>query len=206
MSEREKMLSGGLYVASDPELVALRLRARRLTRLYNSSTEEEGSRRLQLLAELFGAIGPGAEVEPDFRCDYGLNIRAGSRLYMNFGCVVLDCAPVTIGDACLFGPGVHIYTATHPTDPAVRLTGRELARPVTIGHNVWVGGGAIICPGVRIGDGAVVGAGAVVTRDVPARTTVTGSPARAVSNATANAGTVRPGTPSPPCSAPPPPS
>lgn len=178
-SERDKMLSGELYLASDPELVALRLRARRLTRLYNSSTEVEGPRRQELLAELFGAIGPGAEVEPDFRCDYGLNIRAGKRLYMNFGCVVLDCAPVTIGDGCLFGPGVHVYAATHPTDPAVRATGRELARPVTIGHEVWVGGGAIICPGVTIGDGAVIGAGAVVTRDVAPGVTVVGSPARA---------------------------
>ena len=149
-----------------------------MTRMYNATTEEETARRRELLVELFGAIGAGEEIEPDFRCDYGFNIRAGAKLFMNFGCVVLDCAPVTIGDGCLFGPGVHIYAATHPTDPAVRLTGRELARPVTIGHNVWVGGGAIICPGVTIGDGAVIGAGAVVTRDVGAGVTVVGNPGR----------------------------
>jgi maltose O-acetyltransferase len=179
-SQKELMLAGELYLASDPELTTLRLRARRLTRLYNATAEDETARRLELLGNLFGAIGARAEIEPDFRCDYGFNIRAGARLFMNFGCVVLDCAPVTIGDGCLFGPGVHVYAATHPTDPAVRLTGRELAKPVSIGHNVWVGGGAIICPGVTIGDGAVIGAGAVVTKDVGAGAVVVGNPARSL--------------------------
>jgi maltose O-acetyltransferase len=179
-SEKDLMLAGELYLSSDPELAALRRRARMLTRLFNATIEDETVRRTGLLTELFGAIGPGAEIEPDFRCDYGFNIRAGAGLFMNFACVVLDCAPVTIGDRCLFGPGVHIYAATHPTDPAVRLTGREMARPVTIGNNVWVGGGAIICPGVNIGDGAVIGAGSVVTKDVRAGAIVVGNPARAI--------------------------
>ena len=177
-SELDLMLAGKLYLASDPELVKLRRNARRLTRLFNQTTEEEPERRSALLAELFGRLGPGAEIEPPFRCDYGFNIRAGARLYMNFGCVVLDCGSVTIGDGCLFGPGVHIYGATHPTDAAVRRSGRELGTHVTIGNNVWIGGGAIICPGVRIGDDAVIGAGSVVTRDVSAGEIVVGNPAR----------------------------
>lgn len=174
------MLAGELYLASDHELVAARRKARRLTRLFNLTTEDEMDRRHTLLRELFGAIGARAEVEPPFRCDYGFNIRAGARLFMNFDCVILDCAPVTMGDGVMLGPGVHIYAATHPVDAAVRKTGRELARPVTIGSNVWIGGGAIIGPGVTIGDDAVIGAGSVVTRDVAAGTVVAGSPARAI--------------------------
>src|SRR5262249_16391729 len=128
----------------------------------------------------FGSIGPGAEVEPPFHCDYGSNIRAGSRLFLNFGCVFLDCAPITIGDNCLFAPGVHLYAATHPLDPAVPTSGGEYALPIPIGNNAWLGGGAIVCPGVTIGDDAVVGAGSVVTRDVPPRAVVAGNPARVI--------------------------
>ncbi len=117
------------------------------------------------------------EIEPDFRCDFGFNILAGDNLFMNFGCVLLDCAPITIGDNVLIGPGVHMYAATHPVDPAVKATGRELAFPITIGSDVWIGGHATICPGVTIGDGAVIGAGSVVTKDVPPRTVVAGNPA-----------------------------
>jgi len=178
-SERTRILAGELYRSSDPELVALRKRARRLTRMFNQTTEDQMGERGALLGELFGSLGPGAEIEPDFRCDYGFNIRAGARLYMNFGCVVLDCALVTIGDGCLFGPGVHIYAATHPTDATERASGREMTRPVTIGNNVWVGGGAIICPGVSIGDDAVIGAGSVVVKSVGVGGVVVGSAARA---------------------------
>jgi maltose O-acetyltransferase len=174
------MIAGDLYLASDPELVDLRRRARRLTRLFNQTSEDQSAERAALLGELFGSLGPGPEIEPDFRCDYGFNIRAGARLYVNFGCVILDCAPVTIGDNCLIGPGVHVYAATHPADAAARARGREFARPVSIGHNVWIGGGAIICPGVTIGDDAVIGAGSVVIRDVPAGAVVAGNPARSL--------------------------
>lgn len=174
------MLAGELYLASDPELVAARRRARRLTRLYNATTEEEFERRGALLRELFGAVGPRAEIEPPFHCDYGFNIRAGPGLYMNFGCVVLDCAPVEFGEGVLVGPGVHFYAATHPVDAEARRTGRELARPIRIGSDVWIGGRAVIGPGVTIGDGAVIAAGAVVTRDVPAGAVVGGVPARAL--------------------------
>lgn len=179
-SEFAKMLAGELYLSYDPELVDLRRRARRLTRMFNQTTEEQSPERSALLTELFGTLGPSADIEPDFRCDYGFNIRAGARLYMNFGCVVLDCALVTIGDGCLFGPGVHLYTATHPLDTATRASGRELARPITLGHNVWIGGGAIIGPDVTIGDGAVIGAGSVVVKSVAAGEVVVGNPARRI--------------------------
>lgn len=178
MAQLDRMLGGELYLASDPELVTLRHKARRLCRLFNVSTEEEQDLRRSLLGELFGKIGPRVEIEPEFRCDYGINIEAGDNLFINFGCVILDCAKITLGDNVLIGPGVHIYAATHPTDPAVRATGQELALPVTIGSNVWICGHATICPGVRIGDGAVIGAGAVVTKDVEAGAVVGGNPAR----------------------------
>ncbi len=176
--EWRKMLAGELYRAYDTELMAARRRARRLTRLYNQTTEEESERRLQLLAELFGRIGAGVEIEPPFACDYGANIHAGEMLYLNFGCVLLDCARVDIGDNVQIGPGVHIYTAHHPTDPAVRVSGLELATPVRIGNRVWIGGGTIICPGVTIGDDTTIGAGSVVVKDVPAGVIAVGNPCR----------------------------
>ena len=177
-SERQKMLAGQLYRASDAELKAARRRARRLTRRYNQTTEEEDELRLQLLAELFGRIGTGIEIEPPFACDYGTNIHAGDGLYLNFGCVILDCALVIIGGNVQIGPGVHIYTAHHPTDPDARVSGLELAKPVRIGDGVWIGGGAVICPGVTIGHGATIGAGSVVVKDVPARVIAAGNPCR----------------------------
>lgn len=179
-SEREKMVAGEAYRPADGELSALRLRARRLCREFNLSSPDDLARRQGIVRELFGAVGAGFEIEPDFRCDYGWNIRAGDNLFMNFGCVVLDVCPVTIGDNAFFGPGVHIYTATHPLDPVERASGVESGRPVVIGCDVWIGGHATVCPGVTLGDGAVVGAGAVVTRDVPARSVAVGSPARVV--------------------------
>jgi maltose O-acetyltransferase len=179
-SEREKMLAGELYFASDPELVQLRRRARRLTRLYNDTGPDEAARRGELLRELFGAIGEHPDIEPDFRCDYGGQIFAGARFFANFGCVILDCARVDIGDSVLLGPSVHIYTATHPLDASLRASGAELAKPVRIGSRVWIGGGAIVLPGVTIGDDAVIGAGSVVTRDVPACCVAVGNPCRVV--------------------------
>jgi maltose O-acetyltransferase len=176
--EGEKMLAGQLYRAADPELTAARRRARRLTRLYNQTSEEENERRSQVLSELFGRIGPNSEIEPPFACDYGTNIYASDSLYLNFGCVILDCARVDIGCNVQMGPGVHIYTAHHPTDPAIRASGLELATPVRIGDLVWIGGGSIICPGVTIGDGTTIGAGSVVVKDVPPRVIAAGNPCR----------------------------
>lgn len=178
MSERDKMLAGELYRADVPELVAALRRARRLTRLYNQTTEEEVERRAEILAELFARVGPKVDIQPPFHCDYGNNISIGHHVFMNFGCVILDCNRVAIGDYVQMGPGVHIYTAYHPTDPDVRRTGLELAAPVRVGDNVWLGGGVIVCPGVTVGDNTSVGAGSVVTKDLPANVVAVGNPCR----------------------------
>ena len=178
MTQREKMLAGELYLASDPELVALRARARQITGAYNSTRHDENDVRRALLNRLLGKMGPKIEIEPPFRCDYGTNIILGNNFYANFGVVILDCALVTIGDDVLLAPGVQIYSAHHPLDPQTRLTLAELASPVTIGNNVWIGGNAIILPGVSIGDNSVIGAGSVVTKNIPAGVVAVGNPCR----------------------------
>jgi maltose O-acetyltransferase len=177
-SEREKMLTGELYNAADPELTAGRQRARSLTRRFNATTEEEPGERLKILRELLGAVGPRVEIEPPFRVDYGNNIFIGDNFYANFGCIILDCARVTIGENVMLAPNVQIYAAHHPIEAAERIKGPELASPITIGNNVWIGGGAIICPGVTIGDNTTIGAGSVVTKDIPANVVAAGNPCR----------------------------
>jgi maltose O-acetyltransferase len=178
--EKALMLAGEPYLSADPALVLERRNARRLTRLYNATTEDEPERRRQILVELLGEIGERCEIEPPFRCDYGSLIALGDNFYANFACVILDCNRVTIGRDVKFGPGVHIYAATHPVDPVVRASGRELGLPVTIGDGVWVGGGSIILPGVTIGDGATIGAGSVVAKSIPARVVAAGVPCRVI--------------------------
>lgn len=179
-SEKEKMLAGDRYDADDPELVAERERARDLTRRYNRTTANDPEERRELLEELLGSLGDECEIEPPFRCDYGYNIRVGENFYANFDCVVLDVCRVTIGKNCQVGPGVHIYTATHPLDATERIEGPEYGKPVTVGDNVWIGGRAILNPGVTVGDDAVVASGAVVTEDVPDEVVVQGNPATVV--------------------------
>jgi maltose O-acetyltransferase len=177
-SEKKRMLAGELYRAVGPELEADNLRADRLLRAYNATGANEVERRIAILAELFGAAGEGIVVRPPFHCDYGYNIRLGRGTFVSFGCVFLDVAAIELGANCQVGPLVQIYTADHPRDPALRLQGYESGVPVRIGRNVWIGGGAIVLPGVSIGDNAIVGAGSVVTRDVPPGTTAVGNPAR----------------------------
>ncbi len=179
-SEKGKMLNGEIYDASDPELVAERERARELTRQYNRTGATDYERRDELLQELFGSVGDEFLIEPPFRCDYGYNIHVGESFYANFGCVVLDVCRVTIGRNCMLGPGVHIYTATHPLDATERTSGDEYGKSVTIGDDVWVGGRAVLNPGITVGDGAVIGSGAVVTDDVPSDVVVQGNPATVV--------------------------
>ncbi len=180
-TEKQKMLAGELYLATDPELIADRQRARALTRRFNHLPEEDRPAQQAILRELFSAIAGGDfAVEPPFRCDYGYNIRIGSNFFANYNCVILDVCPVNIGDFCLMGPGVHIYTATHPLNAENRKSGLELGKPVSIGHNVWIGGLSIINPGVHIGDDVVVASGSVVTRDVPAGVLVAGNPAKVI--------------------------
>jgi maltose O-acetyltransferase len=160
------MLSGELYDPLDPELVASRRRARDRCRELNATAESDQERRRSILAELFGEGGDTVWLEPPFYCDYGENIRLGERVFFNFDCVVLDVCEVRIGDFALFGPGVQILTPLHPMDAALRRA-QELGKPVEIGADVWVGAGALILPGVRIGSRTVIGAGSVVTRDIP---------------------------------------
>ena len=178
-TEKQKMLAGELYRATDTELVVQRQSARRLTRLYNSTTEQEQDVRSQILVELFGAVGPTIEIEPPFYCDYGANIELGERVFFNFNCVVLDVCRVRIGDFTLFGPAVQIYTPLHPFNAEQRRK-EEYGRPIDIGSDVWVGGGAIILGGVSIGSRAVIGAGSVVTRDVPEGVFAAGNPCRVI--------------------------
>ena len=180
MTEREKMLAGELYNAYDPELTELRVRARRLVRELNDLAPGDRAGNERVLGELLGSVGPASFIEPPFRCDYGANIHAGSGLYMNFDCVVLDCGRVDFGDDVLIGPGVHIYAATHPLDPDERAAGPELTRPVRIGSRVWLGGRVVVMPGVTIGDGTTVGAGSVVTRDLPPYVVAAGNPCRVI--------------------------
>jgi maltose O-acetyltransferase len=176
--EYERMIAGELYLPADPEIVELRRRARRLTRAFNTSSEEQLTHRAELLKELLASVGARVEIEPPFQCDYGGHIHLGDDVFVNFGCVILDCAHVKIGSRVLLGPGVHIYAATHPTDPEARKSGRELALPVTIGDDVWIGGGVVICPGVTIGSRSTIGAGSVVVRDIPPGVVAAGNPCR----------------------------
>ena len=178
LSEKQKMLAGQLYHAGCPELQAEQIANKHWMHRYNSSVELLNDARHRLLVEHFGQVGDGAVIRPPFHCDYGYNISIGANSFMNFNCVILDVLPVRIGADCQIGPAVQIYTADHPVDAELRRAGLESGRPVSIGDNVWIGGGAIILPGVSIGDNAVVGAGSVVTRDVPAGAVVVGNPAR----------------------------
>jgi maltose O-acetyltransferase len=178
-TEREKMLAGDLYDPLDPELVAARVRARDLCQDLNATREREEETRRRILVELFGAGGGDVWMQPPFFCDYGSNIFLGTRVFFNFNCVVLDVCAVRIGDYTLFGPAVQIYTATHPLEAELRRR-QEFAKPVTIGSDVWVGGAAVICPGVTIGSRSVIGAGSVVTRDIPEAVFAAGNPCRVV--------------------------
>lgn len=179
MTEREKMLAGEFYDPFDPELVKARERARDLCWDFNATRESHQALRRQILTDLLAAGGDDAWIQPPFFCDYGSNIFLGKKCYFNFNCVVLDVCRVTVGDHVFFGPAVQIYAATHPLDAVERRT-REFGKPVTIGSDVWVGGGAIILPGVTIGSRSVIGAGSVVTRDVPEGVLAAGNPCRVI--------------------------
>jgi maltose O-acetyltransferase len=179
-TEKEKMLSGELYIASDPELVKERNYARILTQELTHSNPNDLDYRQQVVEKLFGQARSGVYIEPPFFCDYGYNIILGENVYFNFNCAVLDVNLVRIGSRTLIGPGVHIYTAMHPTDYRERAKGLEYAIPVTIEHDVWIGGGAIICPGVKIGFGSIIGAGSVVTKNIPSEVFAAGNPCKVI--------------------------
>ncbi len=178
-SEREKMLAGELYDPFDPELAAARGRARDLCQTLNATREADADARRAILRDLFGRGGDTVWMQPPFFCDYGTNIELGARVFFNFNCVVLDVCPVRIGDYTLFGPGVQILTPVHPMNAELRRR-EEYGKPIDIGSDVWVGGGALILPGVRVGARSVIGAGSVVTRDVPAGVFAAGNPCRVI--------------------------
>lgn len=179
-TEKEKMLSGEMYNPADAQLVKDREYARRQVRIYNETSETEGEKRTQLLRELFGSTGENVYIEPNIRVDYGYNIFVGENFSANFDCVILDVCEVRFGDNCMLAPGVHVYTATHPLDPTERNSGKEYAKPIIFGDNVWIGGSAVINPGVSIGDNVVIASGSVVTKDVPNNVVVGGNPAKII--------------------------
>jgi maltose O-acetyltransferase len=178
-TEKSKMLAGEPYLPLDPELTAAREHCRDLLLMLNASRESARDERLELMQNLLGAVGEGSWIQPPFYCDYGSHIRMGKGNFFNFNCVVLDVCEVSIGDYCLFGPAVQIYTAMHPMN-AMKRREAEFGKPVRLGSDIWVGGGAIICPGVTIGSRSVIGAGSVVTKDIPEGVFAAGNPCRVI--------------------------
>ena len=179
-TEKQKMILGELYDPLDEELAKERLQTRLLIKALNENGEDEEEKRKEILKKLIPDTCEGLWLQPPFYCDYGSNIHVGDKVFFNFNCVILDVMQVKIGSRTLFGPNVQIYTATHPMSFRERAAGLEYARPVTIGEDVWVGGSAIICPGVTIGDRSVIGAGSVVTRDIPSDVFAAGNPCRVI--------------------------
>jgi maltose O-acetyltransferase len=180
MTEKEKMIAGKLYRPKDAQLVDERQEAKLLFQQFNAMDESQKETRNQLLYDLFGKAEEHLWIEPPFYCDYGYNIKIGKHVFINYNCCILDGTLVKIGDNCMFGPNVQIYTATHPLEYEARNSGQEFAKPISIGNNVWIGGNATICPGVTLGDNVVVGAGAVVTKDFPENVVIAGNPAKVI--------------------------
>lgn len=180
MTEQEKMLSGELYCADDPELNAARHRADLLCRQLNALPMSEIALRMQMLRQLLSQVGENCVINPQFRCDYGCNIRMGENVFINYNCVILDCAPVTFGDNVFIAPNCGFYTAGHPVDYPTRNAFLEFAKPITVGDNVWIGGNVVVLPGVTIGSGSVIGAGSVVSRDIPENVVAVGNPCRPI--------------------------
>ena len=176
----ERMLAGDLYLADDPEIGAANLRALEFAAAYNATAPADGATRRALLEQHLGSVGEDVELRPPIQVDYGTRLHVGARTFANFGLVALDVAEIRIGEDVQIGPNVQLLTPTHPIDPELRRAKWEAAEPITIGDNVWLGGGVVVCPGVTIGHDTVVGAGSVVTRDLPPRVVAVGSPARVV--------------------------
>lgn len=179
-TNRERMLAGELYIADDPESARIARKAVVLSDAYHRAVVvgDEGAR--GILSDLVGTLGPDVEIKPPLFVDYGENIHVGARTFINYSLTALDVAPIVIGEDCQLGPNVQLLTPTHPIAPQPRRDKLEAAKPITLGDNVWLGGGVIVCPGVTIGDNSVVGAGSVVTRDIPANVVAVGNPARVI--------------------------
>ncbi|MBO0429915.1 sugar O-acetyltransferase [Vagococcus fluvialis] len=179
-TEKEKMLAEDLYRASSPELREDARKSRQLTRLFNETTEEQQAYRKTLLKEMFKATGEDIYIEPPFRCDYGTNTTIGNNFYANFDCVFLDVAPIVIGENVMFGPKVNLLTPGHPIDAVIRNSGLEFGKKITIGDNVWIGGNAVVNPGVTIGNNTIIGSGSVVTKDIPDNVIAAGNPCKII--------------------------
>ena len=179
-TNRERMLAGDLYIADDPTMAVQHRRAVRLTAEYQTAYAQDADAARPILSELLGELAEGAHVRPPLSVDYGTYIRVGRGTFINSNLTALDVAPITIGEDCQIGPNVQLLTPTHPLEPQLRRDKLEAAQPITIGDNVWIGGGALILPGITVGENSVIGAGAVVTRDVPPNVVAAGNPARVV--------------------------
>jgi maltose O-acetyltransferase len=179
-TQRERMLAGDLYLAEDPEIARDSLRANQLTGAFNRTDADDQAGRQRILRQLLGAVGPGVEIRPPFYCDLGYQIHIGAGTFVNVGLVALDIALIMIGDDVQIGPNVQLLTPTHPIEPEPRRAKFEAAKPIVIGDNVWLGGGALVLPGVTVGENTVVGAGAVVSRDLPKGVVAVGNPARVI--------------------------
>ncbi|MFD3536744.1 sugar O-acetyltransferase [Streptomyces sp. NPDC058664] len=179
-SHPERMLAGDLYIADDPEIADRQRRAMRLAARYQAAYLEDPVAARSLLAELLGSAGEGVEARPPLSVDYGSDITLGARTFVNYNLTALDVAAIITGEDCRIGPNVQLLTPTHPLEPQPRRDKLEAARPITLGDNVWLGGGVLVCPGATIGDNSVIGAGAVVTKYIPANVVAVGNPARPV--------------------------
>lgn len=184
-TDKENMLAQKLYMAGVGELATDNKKSRRLTRLFNNTTEEQQEYRIELLQQLFESVGEKVFIEPPFRCDYGCHITVGNNFYANFDCIIIDVAKVNIGNNVFFGPRVGVYTAGHPIDPDVRNTLLEFGKEIKIGNNVWVGGNTVINPGVTIGNNVVIGSGSIVTKDIPDNVIAVGNPCKVLRAITA---------------------
>lgn len=180
MSEKNRMLSGELYIARDAELAQMNLRRRRLEREFNDAPYDAFDQRDRIIRELLGKVGKECTIEPPFHCDYGCNTEVGDNFYANFDCIFLDVAPIRIGDRVFFGPRVGLYTPYHPIDAGVRGKQLEGGRAITIGDDVWFGGNVVVCPGVAIGSDVVIGAGSVVVHDIPSHSVAVGNPCHVI--------------------------
>lgn len=180
MTELKKMLASELYYSNDESLYNLRIKCRELIRTYNLAEPSDNKLKTELLQKLLGKYSGKCEIEPNFFCDYGFNIELEENVFINFNCVFLDCAKIKIGKNVLIGPNVQIYTAGHPVDAGRRISGLEFAKPVTIEDNVWIGGSAVINPGVTIGKNSIIGSGSIVTKDIPENVIAAGNPCRII--------------------------
>jgi len=182
LTEKNKMLANMHYEHLDNELTSERAVAANLLYKFNNSSPDEHHQRAVILQDLLGNMGSDCEIKQPFQCDYGYNLKLGDRVFMNYGCVILDCNEITIGSDTLLAPGVQISAAYHPVDPQSRLEKLEAAAAIKIGSNVWIGANAVICPGVSIGNNTTIGAGSVVTKDIPADVIAVGSPCKVIRN------------------------